>query len=56
MLFQFRDKEGPEPPHYFAAQQECQNAALFQLMRAALSPDYADLGPVLVDPCPNSKR
>ncbi|KAK3944262.1 hypothetical protein QBC46DRAFT_361214 [Diplogelasinospora grovesii] len=52
----FWDDEAPEPPHYFAAQRECQNAALFQLMQAAVGPDYAELGPILVDPCPETKE
>lgn len=52
----FWDTQAPKPPHYFAAQRECQNAALFQMMQAALSEDNAELGPVLVDPSPETQE
>ncbi|KAI9163408.1 hypothetical protein HJFPF1_05019 [Paramyrothecium foliicola] len=52
---QLWDTEAPEPPHYFAAQRECQNAALFQMMQAAVSKQEADLGPILVDPSPETR-
>ncbi|KAF4512590.1 hypothetical protein G6O67_001707 [Ophiocordyceps sinensis] len=45
----------PTPPHYFAAQRECQNNALFHMMQAAIS-DKTKLGPILVNPCPESKE
>ena len=40
--FQFWDGEAPDPPQYFAAP--------IQMMQAAMSPDYAEFGPILVDP------
>ncbi|KAK3901738.1 hypothetical protein C8A05DRAFT_34570 [Staphylotrichum tortipilum] len=48
------DTEPPTPSHYFAVQREFHNAALLQMMQAALSEDKAWLGPVLVDPSPAS--
>ncbi|KAK0640839.1 hypothetical protein B0T16DRAFT_430841 [Cercophora newfieldiana] len=48
----FWDPQAPEPPHYFAAQRECQNVALFQMLEAAVSEDKAGLGPILVNPAP----
>lgn len=34
---EFWDVQAPNPPHYFAAQRECQNSALFQMLQAAVS-------------------
>ncbi|OAQ66346.2 hypothetical protein VFPPC_07915 [Pochonia chlamydosporia 170] len=49
----------PDPPFYFAAQRECQNAALLQQIEAAVS-DAAKAdnqhGPILLDPDPKSQR
>ncbi|KAM3536566.1 hypothetical protein MY4038_000021 [Beauveria bassiana] len=51
----FWDCEPPEPPYYFAAQRECQNAALLQQMQEALRPDTADKGPVRIFPVPQNR-
>jgi hypothetical protein len=51
---QLWDDKAPEPPHYFAAQRECQNAALFQMMEAAVSDPSK--GPILVDPNPATQE
>jgi len=52
----FWDTEPPEPPHYFAAQRECQNAALLQMIQAAVSEEYAEMGPILVAPRPEGQE
>ncbi|GAO20055.1 hypothetical protein UVI_02064500 [Ustilaginoidea virens] len=47
----------PPWPHYFAAQRECQNVALLQMMEAAVSDDVQrgdQNGPVLLHPEPRS--
>ncbi|EGX91384.1 hypothetical protein CCM_05542 [Cordyceps militaris CM01] len=51
----FWDSEPPEPPYYFAAQRECQNAALLQQMQEALRPATADKGPVRIFPVPENR-
>lgn len=55
---QFWDTE-PWYPHYFAAQRECQNAALFQQIKAAIL-DAAGAGsgkgPILLNPEPESRK
>lgn len=39
----------PKAPYHFALQRECQNAAVLQLMRAAIAKDDATSGPILVN-------
>ncbi|KAM3515564.1 hypothetical protein MY11210_000742 [Beauveria gryllotalpidicola] len=49
----FWDQAPPERPSYFALQRECQNAAVLQMMQAALA-RTDNVGPVLVRPEPPS--
>ncbi|KAL1859836.1 hypothetical protein VTK73DRAFT_7437 [Phialemonium thermophilum] len=50
---QFWDVEPPQPPFYYAAQRECQNAALIQMMQAAVARESDDeLSPVFLHPSP----
>jgi hypothetical protein len=53
---QFWDAEPPPFIHYFAAQRECQNAALLQMMEAAVEEAASGVTPpVLVNPRPQDR-
>ncbi|KAI9154719.1 hypothetical protein HJFPF1_07276 [Paramyrothecium foliicola] len=53
---QLWDTETPAPPHHFAAHSECQNAALFQMIQAALSAEKAEGGLILINPSPKTRK
>ncbi|KAM3427565.1 hypothetical protein MY4824_009355 [Beauveria thailandica] len=51
----FWDQRPQRPPYQYALQRECHNAAVLQLMRAAMSRDDHASGPILVQPHPWSR-
>ncbi|RMZ85289.1 hypothetical protein DV738_g357, partial [Chaetothyriales sp. CBS 135597] len=52
----FWDNDPPRQlPAYFAAQRECQNAALLQMIQEAVQPEHSDLGPILIRHQPQTR-
>ncbi|KAI1464932.1 uncharacterized protein F4812DRAFT_441014 [Daldinia caldariorum] len=51
----FWDAAPPEYEYHFAAQRECQNAALLQMMKAAIN-EATTSSPILIDPNPKTMK